>query len=80
MAGTQVMICVRDHGPGINPEKLGHVFDRFYRGDVDPLVPGFGLGLPIAKTLVEGQGGTITIASQLDHGTTVRVYLPGYQS
>ena len=72
----QVQISVRDHGPGISPNALPHVFDRFYRGDVDPSVPGFGLGLPIAKALVEGQGGTITIESQLGNGSTVRVRLP----
>jgi signal transduction histidine kinase len=67
---------VRDVGPGIDPETLQHVFDRFYRGEASPAVPGFGLGLSIAKSLVEGQGGVITIESQVGAGSIVRVRLP----
>jgi hypothetical protein len=51
-----VEICVRDHGEGIPPEILAHVFDRFYRGEDQLTIPGFGLGLSIAKALVEGAG------------------------
>ena len=75
---TQVEISVRDVGPGIDPEALPHVFDRFYRGEASATVPGFGLGLSIAKALVEGQGGTITIESQLGVGSSVRIKLPLY--
>ena len=75
-AGDQVEISVQDTGPGIPPDMLLHVFDRFYRGETDPSVSGFGLGLPIAKALVEGQGGTIAIESQPDSGSVVRVLLP----
>jgi signal transduction histidine kinase len=73
--GEQVIIAVQDGGPGIAPETLEHVFDRFYRGDFDPGVPGFGLGLPIAKALVEAQGGQITLESELGRGAVVRVWL-----
>jgi signal transduction histidine kinase len=75
-AGDQVAIAVQDTGPGIPPDTLEHAFDRFYRGQADPSVPGFGLGLPIAKALVEGMGGTIAIHSQPESGSTVRVNLP----
>lgn len=68
--GVQVEIHVRDHGAGIPPDKLEHVFDRFYRGD-DNAAPGFGLGLPIAKTLAENMGGAIAIASELGQGSVV---------
>jgi two-component system OmpR family sensor kinase len=74
-AGEQVLIGVHDGGPGIAPDTLEHVFDRFYRGEFDPGVPGFGLGLPIAKALVEAQGGQITLESELESGTLVRVQL-----
>ena len=74
--GAQVVISVIDNSPGIAPDTLQHVFDRFYRGEADPAVPGFGLGLPIAKALIEGQGGTIVIESQLGRGSIVRVNLP----
>lgn len=74
--GEQGLIRVDDKGPGIPPEKLEHVFDRFYRGEAETKVIGFGLGLSIAKVLVEGQGGTIKIESKVGLGTTVKVRLP----
>jgi signal transduction histidine kinase len=67
----QVEIWVRDHGEGIPPEILDHIFDRFYRGEQHAVIPGFGLGLPIAKSLVESMGGKITIESQLGQGSEV---------
>lgn len=73
---SQVAINVSDTGQGISPEALPHVFDRFYRGENSEDTPGFGLGLSIAKALVEGQGGAISIESQRGVGTTVRVHLP----
>jgi len=74
--GGQVEVRVQDHGPGIPPDKLERVFDRFYRGDNSPMTPGFGLGLPIAKTLVEGMGGTIAVESEVSQGSTVFVCFP----
>jgi two-component system OmpR family sensor kinase len=74
--GTEIIISVSDKGPGIPPNILEHLFDRFYRDEADPTVPGFGLGLPIAKALVEGQNGRITIESLVGSGSTVRVNLP----
>jgi signal transduction histidine kinase len=73
--GAQVEIAVQDSGDGMSPEKLEHVFDRFYRGDDTSTVPGFGLGLSIAKTLVDGMGGDILVESQLGDGTRVTVRL-----
>ena len=64
---------VRDTGPGIDPESLEHVFDRFYRS---PGSPGTGLGLPIARNLVRAHGGQITINSSPGGGTEVRFTLP----
>jgi signal transduction histidine kinase len=76
LVDSQVVISVQDQGPGFPADKLAHLFDRFYRGDVDPSVPGYGLGLPIAKALVEGQGGLIEIESQPGSGTVVKISLP----
>jgi len=73
LISPEVEICVRDHGDGIPPEILTHVFDRFYRGDDQLTIPGFGLGLSIAKALVEGQRGTIAIKSQPGEGSQVTV-------
>ena len=75
---NQAEIVVCDSGVGIPAEALPHVFERFYRADPargrDP--GGTGLGLPIARWIVEQHGGTIAIASQLGQGTTVTVTLP----
>ena len=74
--GANTLLTVCDHGPGIPPEVLEHVFDRFYRGAETPASPGFGLGLSIARALVQAQGGAIEIHSVLDQGTTVTLSLP----
>lgn len=77
----EVVIAVRDQGPGIPPELQAHVFDRFYKisraadGD-DGETPGVGLGLAIAKTLVEGQGGAIRVESRPGAGSAMIVTLP----
>jgi two-component system, OmpR family, sensor kinase len=76
-SGEQVEIRVQDHGPGIPPDKLEHVFDRFYRGDDSSTIPGFGLGLPIAKVLIDGMGGTIAIESELGKGSAVVLQFAG---
>jgi two-component system, OmpR family, sensor histidine kinase BaeS len=65
-------LSVRDNGPGIPPGQLPHVFDRFSRS---PDSPGAGLGLAIAKTLVEAHGGTIR-ADSSPSGTTIAFTLP----
>lgn len=72
----QVEINVQDHGQGLPPEKLEHVFERFYRGQKAGSNQGFGLGLPIAKSLVEGQGGTIAMESEVGKGSVVILRFP----
>jgi signal transduction histidine kinase len=74
--GEQVAICVRDAGPGIKPKDLDHIFERFYRGESASTELNIGLGLAIAKALVEAQGGTITVESQLERGSFFTVTLP----
>ncbi len=69
-----VEIRVQDFGEGIPPEKLEHVFDRFYRCEETATVPGSGLGLPIAKALVEAMGGEIRLESEVGKGSTVVLY------
>lgn len=76
--GSLVNLTVQDQGPGISPDVLARIFERFDRGETDNGVPGFGLGLPIAKALAEGQGGTIAITSDVNRGSMVTVTLPGY--
>ncbi|HEU5101499.1 MAG TPA: ATP-binding protein, partial [Roseiflexaceae bacterium] len=72
--GRQVDIVVADTGPGIAPAHLPHVFERFYRAD--SARGSGGLGLSIARGLIEAQRGQIAIASELGKGTRVTVSLP----
>ena len=74
--GAMVEIRVQDHGQGIDPEKLEHIFDRFYRGEDSATIPGFGLGLPIAKSLINAMGGDISMQSQLGQGSSLILRLP----
>ena len=76
-----IRLLVRDTGPGIAPEHLSHVFERFYRAET-PQQPrpgtarGSGLGLAIAKSIVENHGGQIGVSSQVSNGTTFWADLP----
>jgi signal transduction histidine kinase len=76
--GDYVQLCVQDNGEGIPPESLERVFDRFYRGDDSRHQQGgeSGLGLPIAKSIVEAHGGKISVDSELGVGTNFRILLP----
>lgn len=69
----QVEIAVQDTGSGIPPNQLERIFDRFYHS---PDSPGSGLGLPIARSLVEAHGGAMTATSEVGSGTVVRFTLP----
>jgi signal transduction histidine kinase len=71
-----VALHVRDTGPGIGAEELDRIFERFYRGQGASLGPNTGLGLAIARALVEAQGGTITVESQPERGSMFTVTLP----
>ncbi len=76
-AAESVLLRVSDTGPGIEPDHLPHIFQRFYRADESRTTNGeSGLGLAIAKSLVEAHGGTITVESIVGQGTTFTVALP----
>jgi two-component system, OmpR family, sensor histidine kinase BaeS len=75
--GSEVLLSVQDAGSGIAPEDLPHIFDRFYRGDKARAVDGSsGLGLAIARSLVEAHGGQIAVASEPGQGSRFTIYLP----
>lgn len=69
--GRVVRVAVADHGPGIPPEQQGDLFQRFYRVSPTSAEPGVGLGLAIAKGIVDAHGGHIGVVSELGKGTTV---------
>jgi two-component system sensor histidine kinase MprB len=69
-------LTVRDHGPGIDPADLPHIFDRFYRSLSARAVPGSGLGLAVAREIARGHGGTIAAEPAADGGTLMRLALP----
>jgi two-component system sensor histidine kinase KdpD len=72
-----VQFNVADQGPGIGEAELGLIFDKFYRGaDQRYRVQGTGMGLPIAKAIVEAHGGTIGVISQVGHGSVFSFTLP----
>jgi len=65
-----VQITVKDNGSGIHPEDLHHIFKRFYRSRFSKDTQGIGLGLPLAKAIIEAHSGTIEVHSELRAGTT----------
>jgi two-component system, OmpR family, sensor histidine kinase MprB len=69
-------VTIRDHGPGIAPEDLPHVFDRFYRSPAARGTPGSGLGLAIVRQVVESHGGSVGAGPADGGGTVVRLVFP----
>jgi signal transduction histidine kinase len=72
----QAEVTVRDRGPGIEPEDVPHVFERFYRGSNTGMQGGSGLGLPIARWIMQKHHGSIDLSSTPGDGTEVRIALP----
>jgi signal transduction histidine kinase len=78
MDGGRIVFTVRDTGPGIAPDMLPFIFDRFYRADKSRAqeTDESGLGLAIAKAIVEAHGGTIKAESKPGAGTTLFAHFP----
>ena len=73
----EVLLWVKDHGPGIASDDLPHIFERFYRAQKrDLTVSGLGLGLYIAKEVVQRHGGRIWVESTEGVGSTFFLALP----
>jgi signal transduction histidine kinase len=72
IGGGRVTIAIRDCGVGIAPEEMTHIFDPYFT----TRRAGTGLGLPIAKNIIEGLGGVLTVSSRRGEGTDVRIDLP----
>lgn len=79
--GPAAIVRVQDTGPGIAPADLPHVFERLYRGDPARgrqagRPGGTGIGLTVARELIEANGGRLSIESSTPAGTTLRIELP----
>lgn len=71
-----IQIKVRDNGSGIHQEDIYHIFKRFYRSRFSRDVQGLGLGLPLAKAIIEAHNGTISVNSILGEGSTFTMCFP----
>jgi two-component system CheB/CheR fusion protein len=75
--GAMARVTIEDHGGGIAPAALGHLFERGYRAPATAAqVPGLGLGLHVAQKLVESQGGQLQVESLLGQGSVFSCTLP----
>ncbi len=77
LQGAQLVTSVADHGPGIDDAEQSMIFEKFYRGRNERVsIHGTGMGLSIAKAIVELHGGNISVTSQLGHGSVFTFTLP----
>jgi signal transduction histidine kinase len=73
----QALIIISDNGPGIAPQHLGHIFERFYRvPERSAGVRGTGLGLFICQHIIKAHHGNIKVESQLSEGTSFHIHIP----
>lgn len=75
-AGQLARVRISDTGPGLSQEEIQHIFERFYRGTKNSECPGSGLGLSIARAIVEAHRGKIEVESKPGRGATFLVFLP----
>lgn len=75
-APDRVMVTIADEGPGVAPDVLPHLFERFYRGDAARGRGGAGLGLTVAAAIIAAHGGSITAEQAAPSGLAVTVALP----
>ena len=71
-----IVVSITDNGPGMSEEVVARIFEKFYQGDTSRSVSGNGLGLPLAKRIIDLHGGNITVQSQPGQGAAFTVMLP----
>lgn len=71
-----IELCVSDHGPGVPQEQIEELFNKFFRGRNAGAQPGSGLGLYMARSVVEAHGGNLTVQNRSQGGATFRIWLP----
>jgi signal transduction histidine kinase len=76
LRGDDAVAEVADNGPGVPAEERERIFEPFYRGRAQRVIPGDGLGLPIARRIARSHGGDLRLESELGSGSTFRVQLP----
>ena len=78
LSGKEIQISISDHGIGIDPQELPHIFQPFYRSPsvTAAQIHGTGLGLPLAKSIVESMKGQLSVKSAPGRGSTFTVHLP----
>lgn len=78
---SNLLLQVEDNGPGIPPDEMPHLFERFYRGRAsEKKIPGTGLGLAMVKSVAEKHGGRVAVYSELEQGTVFRMIMPFQQA
>lgn len=73
---NQGVVRISDNGRGISPTELPRIWDRLYRGDRSRSQPGLGLGLTLARAIINAHGGSVTVNSELNKGTIFTITLP----
>ena len=78
--GERALLAIRDTGIGIPPDELPRIWDRLFRGDTSRTERGLGRGLSLVKAIVEAHGGTVSVSSEVGHGSTFTISLPAARS
>jgi len=76
LQGNYLVVSIKDDGIGISQEDLPHIFDGFYRGKSGQAMTGHGIGLAVARQIVDAHDGSISVESELGKGTTFLISLP----